>query len=157
LSTMALRTQRRRVMSALFDVMTTGIVAGIALIIASDDGRPEILALAGPMALAVLFRRRFPVTVMAVVSCLAFGQVLSIRRVPELYDVAVLIALYSVVKYARYMWQALLAGAVAALGVVIVVVVRNTGSSPFSEGIMYAAICAAVWLTAYVLRTRRLY
>jgi signal transduction histidine kinase len=94
---------------------------------------------------------------MAVVSIVALGQVVTGRQVPAPYDVGVLFAMYAVVKYARSVWLAFLAGAVAALGVAILVADRGFSSRWADAATMYAAICAAVWLTAYVLRTRRLY
>jgi signal transduction histidine kinase len=156
---MAPRTQRGRLPSALFDVMIAGIVAVSGLLTARDTphGLAESVLFGGSMALAVLFRRRYPTLVMAVVSSLAFVQVVADQQIPAPYDVGVLFALYAVVKYARSVWLAYLAGAVAALGVALLVAARGFGSGWETEATMYAAICAAVWLTAYVLRTRRLY
>jgi signal transduction histidine kinase len=155
---MAPRTERGRRLSALFDIAIAGVVAFAGVLVAIDYPHRygETLLFGGPMAAALLLRRRFPVTVMAVVSTIAFLQVVAQAQVPAPYDLAVLVAMYSVVKYARYVWQAVLAGAVAALGVAILLVVRGP-SSWRDELTTYAAVSAAVWLTAYVLRTRRLY
>jgi hypothetical protein len=79
------------------------------------------------------------------------------RQIPAPYDMGVLVALDAVVKYARSVWLAFLAGAVAAFGVALLVAARGLGSGWENEATTYTAICAAVWLTAYVLRTRRLY
>jgi signal transduction histidine kinase len=156
---MAPRTQRGRLPSALFDLMIAGIVAASGLLTAREVpyGPAESMLFGGSMALVVLFRRRFPTLVMAVVSGIAFLQVVTDQQIPAPYDVAVLFALYAVVKYARSVWLAFLAGAVAAFGVALLVAARGFGSGWETEAVMYAAICAAVWLTAYVLRTRRLY
>jgi signal transduction histidine kinase len=156
---MAPRMQRGRLPSALFDVMIAGIVAvsGLLTARATPHGLAESVLFGGSMALAVLFRRRFPTLVMAVVSSIAFVQVVTDQQIPAPYDVGVLFALYAVVKYARSVWLVFLAGAVAALGVALLVAARGFGSGWETEAVMYAAICAAVWLTAYVLRTRRLY
>jgi signal transduction histidine kinase len=153
------RTRRGRLPSALFDVMIAGIVAASGVLTARSTpyGLAVTALFAGSMALAVLFRRRFPTLVMAVVSSIAFLQLVADQQIPAPYDVAVLFAMYAVVKYARSVWLAFLAGAVAALGVALLVARRGFGSGWENEATMYAAICAAVWLTAYVLRTRRLY
>jgi signal transduction histidine kinase len=156
---MAPRRKRGRLPSALFDLMTAGVVGAATVITvqAASVGLPALMLFGAPMTVAVVFRRRFPVTVMAVVSAVAFLQVVLGADAPAPYDVAVLIAMYSVVKYARHIWQGWLAGAVAALGVMMLLVHRRTSSSLPSEAVMYVAVCAAAWLTAYVLRTRRLY
>jgi signal transduction histidine kinase len=156
---MAPRTQRGRLPSALFDLMIAGIVAASGLLTAMtvEHGLSESALFGGSMAIAILFRRRYPTAVMAVVSSIAFLQVVTDQQLPAPYDVGVLFALYAVVKYARSAWLAFLAGAVAALGVAILVAARGFGTGWETEVTMYAAICAAVWLTAYVLRTRRLY
>jgi signal transduction histidine kinase len=153
------RTRRGRLPSALFDVMIAGIVAASGVLTAGSTpyGPAETALFGGSMALAVLFRRRFPTLVMAVVSSIAFLQLVADQQLPAPYDVAVLFALYAVVKYARSVWLAFLAGAVATLGVALLVARRGFGSGWENEATMYTAICAAVWLTAYVLRTRRLY
>ncbi|MGW5868831.1 sensor histidine kinase [Streptomyces sp. NPDC055239] len=121
------------------------------------------------MALAVVFRRRCPLTVMAVVCALALMQHLLATLPSEpladdiaLYDAAVLIAMVTVVSHTERIWQAYAAGGVVLLGVVVAY--RDTFSlhSPSDrdslvEGASFAALCAGVWLTAYVMRTRRLY
>jgi signal transduction histidine kinase len=156
---MAPRTKRGRLPSALFDLMIAGIVAASGLLTAMtvQHGLAESALFGGSMAIAILFRRRYPTAVMAVVSTIALLQVVTDQQLPAPYDVAVLFAMYAVVKYARSMWLAFLAGAVAALGVAILVAARGFSSGWDNEVTMYTAICAAVWLTAYVLRTRRLY
>jgi signal transduction histidine kinase len=155
---MTARRPRGRLLPALFDLMIAGlVVVGGGLTLAVPNGMVEVLLIGGPMTIAVLFRRRYPVIVMAVVSAFAFVQVIADGTLPAGYDVAVLIALYAVVKYARHVFFAYLAGCVAAVGIVLLMVARGTSSSWASEVTMYTAVCAAVWLTAYVLRTRRLY
>ncbi|MGP4049990.1 sensor histidine kinase [Streptomyces sp. 2A115] len=121
------------------------------------------------MALALVFRRRRPMTVMGLVSGLALIQyLLGVHSDPLLasevaaYDVALLVAMVSVVTHARPMWHAYTAGAVVLLGVAV----AFGGFSPFGgrdtagsfvQFVAVGGLCAAVWLTAVVLRTRRLY
>ena len=146
-------------MSALFDLMTAGVVfvLGIMSFDYLHGGWLEFLLIATPMAVAVLVRRRWPLLVMAAVSLLAFAQIF-MARVPQPYDVAVLIAMYAVVKYGRQVWHAYLAAAVVGVGIVIVTLhMGGTYSIYAQNGFMLTAGCAAVWLIAYVLRTRRLY
>ncbi|WP_228022414.1 histidine kinase [Streptomyces acidicola] len=80
---------------------------------------------------------------------------------PAMYDAALLIAMVSVVTHARSMRDAYTAGAIVLLGVVV----TFGGLLPFGEElgesvgdiVAIGGVCAAVWLTAMVLRTRRLY
>ncbi|MGW4729461.1 sensor histidine kinase [Streptomyces shenzhenensis] len=114
----------------------------------------------GAMALALLFRRYRPMLVMGLVSGLALLQS-PLATVPAMYDVALLVAMVSVVTHARSMRHACTAGAIVLLGVVV----AFGGFLPFGEEsgeslgdiVAIGGVCAAVWLTAMVLRTRRLY
>ncbi|MEU6256702.1 histidine kinase [Streptomyces sp. NPDC047043] len=121
------------------------------------------------MALALLFRRRRPLTVMAVVSGLALVQyVLSeyptfqLATAPAAYDVALLVAMVSVVTHARPMWHSYAAGAVVLVGIAVQSGLGLPGSRGSVEVDLvtlasYSGLGAALWLTAMVLRTRRLY
>ncbi len=152
--------------SLLFDLMVAGVV--VVLVLPGSGIRLGGLGLIGlGMAAALPWRRRYPLRVMAVVSTLGLLQVLLFAPTadPRPFDVAILIAMYSVVKYGRHRWHGLLAAVPVAIGVVIEVVrhvdraaaraepVRIWGESLF----FLFAVCAAVWLTAFTLRTRRLY
>ncbi|MGI5439469.1 histidine kinase [Streptomyces shenzhenensis] len=114
----------------------------------------------GAMALVLLFRRYRPMLVMGLVSGLALLQP-PLATVPAMYDVALLVAMVSVVTHARSMRHACTAGAIVLLGVVA----AFGGFLPFGEEsgeslgdiVAIGGVCAAVWLTAMVLRTRRLY
>ncbi|MEU1302062.1 sensor histidine kinase [Streptomyces shenzhenensis] len=114
----------------------------------------------GAMALVLLFRRYRPTLVMGLVSGLALLQP-PLATVPAMYDVALLVAMVSVVTHARSMRHACTAGAIVLLGVVA----AFGGFLPFGEEpgeslgdiVAIGGVCAAVWLTAMVLRTRRLY
>ncbi|MPY58374.1 sensor histidine kinase [Streptomyces spongiae] len=121
------------------------------------SGTDEDLFIGWAMALALVFRRRRPMTVMVAVSVLALVQY--VLSSPAPYDVALFVAMLSVVTHARLMWHVYTAGAVVLLGVVV----AFGGFLPFGEqdgddfGFTLAGACAALWLTAMVLRTRRLY
>jgi signal transduction histidine kinase len=159
-------TQRRR--SALFDLMITGIVAALSFVPGGVGLRPAVLAGIGlAMAAALLVRRRYPLPVLAVVSALGLAQVLFFppSADPRPYDVAVLIAMYSVVTYSRPRWHAFLAAVPVTAGVVIEVhrhvrrdVVPAAPVRIWAESLIFlGGLCAAVWLTGYTIRTRRLY
>jgi signal transduction histidine kinase len=120
------------------------------------------------MAAAVVFRRRRPTTVMVVVSALALTQYVLAQHSPEPlagngtgYDVAVLIAMVTVVSHAEQMWKAYAAGGIVLLGTGLAFS-SSLFTAPDAEVdlvslLATAGMCAAVWLTAYVLRTRRMY
>lgn len=124
----------------------------------SDDGLHQVVG--GAMALALLWRRRRPTAVMGVVTGLALLQFL-LGAGPMPYDGALLIAMVSVVTHARSMRHVYAAGAVVLVGAVV----TFGGLLPFGEQdseavgdvVAIAGVCAALWLTALVLRTRRLY
>ena len=157
--------------SLLFDLMVAGIVALLVVPIGGLRfsglllGGLELLGLA--MAAALPWRRRYPLGVMAVVSALGLLQVLLFppSSDPRPFDVAILIAMYSVVKYGRHRWHAALAAVPVVIGAVIEVARHMDGRAAqvgrvqaWGESLFFLlAFCAAVWLTAYTLRTRRLY
>ncbi|MFK4103884.1 sensor histidine kinase [Streptomyces sp. NPDC019531] len=120
------------------------------------------------MAAAVAFRRRWPMTVMAVVSALALVQYrLSVLPEPlasegAMYDMAVLIAMVTVVSHTEQIWKAYAAGGISVLGIMLVFggtadVTSEAGRDGLNEALAAAGACVAVWMTSYVLRTRRLY
>jgi signal transduction histidine kinase len=165
MASLRMNPQRR---STLFDLMVTGIVALLSVVpfLGVRGVTPgSMLGLA--MAAGLLVRRRFPLSVMAVVSGLGLAQVLLFppSNDPMPYDVAVLIAMYSVVKYGRRRWHGFLAAAPVVIGIVIEVARHidrtEAVADPFrmwSESVGFlVAICGAVWLTAYTVRIRRLY
>ncbi len=159
----------RRPRSALFDLMVTGIVGLVSFTPIFNAERRSWTGLIGlGMALALLVRRRFPLSVMAVVSTLALLQVLLFppRFDPQPYDIAVLIAMYSVVKYAVPLWHAYLAAVPPAVGTLLEVgrhasealVGRADAWRYWLEATGFlGGFCAAVWLTGYTVRTRRIY
>jgi signal transduction histidine kinase len=156
--------RRRRCL--LFDLMVAGFVAFLTLPIGGPRlGAPALIGLA--MAATMPLRRRYPLAVMAAVSALGLLQVLLFPPTadPRPYDLAVLIAMYSVVKYGRRRWHGLLAAVPVVIGVVIEVARHADRAEASADPVriwgessaFLLAICAAVWLTAYTLRTRRLY
>jgi signal transduction histidine kinase len=156
----------RRRRSALFDLMVAGFVA--LLVLPVDRFRLGGLGLIGlGMAAAMLWRRPFPLAVMAAVSALGLLQVTLFPSSadPRPFDIAVLIAMYSVVKYGRRRWHGLLAAVPVVIGAVIEVARHLPNASAtgglwrsWGESLFFIlGFCAAVWLTAYTLRTRRLY
>lgn len=134
-----------------------------------DTGYDKLIGFS--MALAVVFRRRAPMTVMTVVSALALTQSLLATLFPEPltgdvtgYDVAILIAMVTVVSHTGQMWKAYVAGGIVIVGTMVAFggfdfdsLTSDEGLDSLNECLTITGICAAVWLTAYMLRTRRLY
>jgi len=148
-----------RLRSILFDLAVAGAVGAISVLwTVTRNAQVPSQAPGYVMVVALLFRRRWPLPTMAVVAAAALGQVLFVRpRIePMPYDAAVLVAMYSVVKYAPRMLDAWLATAVTAIGIVIEVVHRG-GSNWWMDAMFYVAICGGVWATGYTVRTRRIY
>jgi len=123
------------------------------------------------MAVAVLFRRWSPLAVLSTVSAIALVQVLlsESTEIP-VYDVAVLVAIYSAVKYAPQMRQAFVGALLAAIPIgamlarqyslpeVMVSKGKVTIREPdWGAPLFYAAVCTAVWLWGLTMRTRRRY
>ncbi|MEU5094971.1 histidine kinase [Streptomyces sp. NPDC020996] len=153
-------------MHTAYDVAVAGMVACSASYY--SEGYDQAIGWA--MALTLVFRRRRPMTVLGVVSALALLQyVLAVvpdeaqAGAPTGYDMAVLVAMVSVVTHARAMWQVYTAGAVVVVGVVLgfggvdSLFTPGAASMDFVPFVAFLGICVAVWLTAVVLRTRRLY
>ncbi|MEU9455862.1 histidine kinase [Streptomyces sp. NPDC048277] len=120
------------------------------------------------MALAVVFRRRWPMTVMTVVGGLALVQYVlaeypddMLASVAAAYDAALLIAMVSVVTHARRTWQIWASGAILLFGVALESGFGLPGARDSEVDVVtlaiYSGIFSALWLTAMVLRTRRLY
>ena len=143
--------------SVAFDVAVAGLVMLVATAgAAAQPGGWWSSAIGAAMGAALLARRARPVAVTAVVAVLAFVQV-ALGWPPMPYDVAVLIALYSVVKYADRLRAGVFAGLVAALGVVFAAMRTPTLAAWYFPAIFYGLVTGAVWLFALNVRTRRLY
>ncbi|MFF5174516.1 sensor histidine kinase [Micromonospora sp. NPDC000089] len=140
-----------------FDVLVCGVVVLFALAGAgSQAGGWWATAVGGLMAVAVLFRRTHPRVVAAVVAVLALLQVVAGWGALA-YDIAVLIALYSVVKYADRLRDGALAGAVAAIGVLLAASQTVNPVAWWFTALYFGLVTGGVWLAALNLRTRRLY
>jgi signal transduction histidine kinase len=110
------------------------------------------------MVLALLVRRRYPIAVMAVVSLAALAQVVFYASIvsPRPFDVAVEVAMYSVVKYGRRLRDAILAGGAVAIGIGIEVF-KSPAQSWVVVVLFYGGFSVAAWLTAFVVRNRQRY
>ncbi|QDY08584.1 sensor histidine kinase [Micromonospora sp. HM134] len=145
-----------------FDLCVSALVVLFTLVTAAQPGVwtqpggwPSALVGLG-MAVALLFRRGHPSLVAAVVAALALVQVAA-GWGPLAYDIAVLIALYSVVKYADRLRDGVLAGAVAAVGVLLAASQTVSQAAWWATAIYFGLITGGVWLAALNVRTRRLY
>jgi signal transduction histidine kinase len=140
-----------------FDVAVSGLVVlfAIAAVVTQPGGWKATLV-GCAMALALLFRRSHPAPVAVVVGALALTQVIA-GWGPLGYDIAVLIALYSVVKYADRLRDGILAGAAAAVGVVLAALQVRGPAAWWASAIYFGLITGAVWLVGLNVRTRRLY
>lgn len=140
-----------------FDVGVSVLVALVGLAGAANQSGGWAATLVGAgMAVALLFRRSHPSAVTVAVAALALVQVIA-QWGPLAYDVAVLIALYSVVKYGERLRDGVLAGAVAAVGVLLAAAQTPGVVSWWVTALWYALVTGAVWLVALNVRTRRLY
>lgn len=150
----------RRARSALFDVGISALV-GLLSLIQFGGGRLLLFLIGAGMATALLARRRFPLTVMGVVSALALVQVIvtdpTIGGDPLPFDIAVLIAMYSVVKYASKLRDGLIAAVPVAIGVAVEAVRHGDGGDWWAISLIFGAVSIAVWVSGYSVRTRRLY
>ncbi|ABP56612.1 sensor histidine kinase [Salinispora tropica] len=146
----------RPLRSVAFDVAVSGLVALLAVTwIAMAPGGWKATLVGIMMALALLFRRTHPSSVAAAVAALALVQVV-VGWGPLPYDVGVLIALYSVVKYADRLRYGIVAGLVAAVGVVLATL--QVRPAPWwSSALWLGSVTGTVWLVGLNVRTRRLY
>jgi len=143
--------------SLAFDLAAVAFIAAFAgLITIGRSWQTGVLGFG--MAAAVLFRRRWPVPVFAVVCALGAAQIAVDGRV-EAYDVAVLLALYSVVKYADRMAWAWAAAVTVFVGCTVygLVVAGGLTDHWYRIGGTMLVWAIPVWLVGLVMRTRRLY
>ncbi|QGN49064.1 sensor histidine kinase [Micromonospora sp. WMMD558] len=139
-----------------FDVFVSGavVLVGLTGVVNQPGGWWATLVGVG-MAVALLFRRAHPSAVAAVVAALALVQVIA-GWGPLAFDIAVLIALYSVVKYADRLRDGVLAGVAAAVGVVLAAL-QTEGPEWWASALYFGLVTGAVWLVGLNVRTRRLY
>jgi signal transduction histidine kinase len=144
--------QRRQ--SLLFDLTTAVAVALLALVIRLG---PWIVTHGVLMAVALVWRRSQPVVVFGVVATLAAVQLLlpgyEYTLVP--HDVAVMIAMYSVVKYADRPVYGIVAGVVCLVGPALLPFKLPPGG--WYPAVVVMLTVVVVWLLAWSMRTRRLY
>ncbi|MFG2008618.1 sensor histidine kinase [Micromonospora sp. NPDC048868] len=140
-----------------FDAFVSATVALLGLAgMANQPGGGRATLVGTAMAVALLFRRAHPSAVAAVVAALAMVQVVA-GWGPLPFDIAVLIALYSVIKYADRLRDGVLAGIGAAVGVVLAGLQTSGAIAWWAAAIYYGLVTGAVWLVGLNVRTRRLY
>ncbi|WP_320068462.1 sensor histidine kinase [Micromonospora sp. RTGN7] len=143
--------------SVAFDVAVSGFVVLFGLVSAvNQPGGWWATGVGAAMAVALLFRRTHPSAVTAAIAVLALVQVVA-GWGPLAFDVAVLIALYSVVKYAERLRDGIIAGIVAAVGVALGAFQMRGTAAWWATAIWFALVTGAVWLMGLNVRTRRLY
>ena len=145
--------QRRQ--SLLFD-LTTAVAVGLAATSIVMLG-PGIVVHGWLMAVALVWRRRWPVAVFGVVAGLAAGHLVLPGDMYTLvpHDIAVLIAMYSVVKYADRPVHAVGAGVVCLVGSALAPLKLPDGG--WYLALVIALSVVVVWLLGWSMRTRRLY
>ena len=141
--------------SWLFDGAVTALVAALAVL---EQRLPWPIKACGLlMALMLIWRRHIPMIVLTAVYLLAPVHLLFYSHI-MMFDVAVLIAMYSVVLYRPQLRWGAVAGACAGVGVLIAAFVENQRSSNFWVIVwVVGAVTVATWVTAYGVRTRQLY
>ena len=103
---MSRASQFGQVRSLMFDLLIGAGIAGLASLGYVSPGTPAgTIVLGYVMAVAVVLRRRWPLVTMGIVAGAALLQVLLFppQYDPAPYDVAVVVAMYSVVKYGRHL------------------------------------------------------
>lgn len=145
---MVLAARVSRLRSAAFDALVS---LGV-LILGASNTHAHSLQITATMAAALLVRRRWPLATMCIVAAAALVQVafpVQVMRDPLPYDIAVPIAMYSVVKYAERIRDGYVAAGIVLIGVIIEEVrhVSVRGVRKF-----LGAVCAGVWMTAYLMR-----
>ncbi|MGB2567310.1 sensor histidine kinase [Micromonospora citrea] len=147
----------RPLRSVAFDVLVSGVVVlfAVAGVVAQPGGAKATLV-GCAMAVALLFRRTHPSAVAATVAVLALVQVVA-GWGPLAFDIGVLIALYSVVKYADRLRDGVLAGVVAGVGVLLAASQTVSNLAWWATAVYFGLVTGGVWLAALNVRTRRLY
>ncbi|MEU4163502.1 histidine kinase [Actinoplanes sp. NPDC026670] len=145
----------------LWDLILATVVATLAVQYRDYSWRDVLIGVA--MAAALVARRFAPIRVFAVVTVLALVQVAVAAAVPAAYDVALLVAMTTVVVHSPSRAAVFGSGAVVAAGAVIAALLSVdpewSGSLldyPYlAEQSMMLAACGALWLFGYVFRTNR--
>ncbi|AGZ43394.1 histidine kinase, dimerization and phosphoacceptor region [Actinoplanes friuliensis DSM 7358] len=134
------------------------VAALVAVLVSIEHGLPWPIKTCGYlMALVLIWRRQFPLAVLTAVFVLAPAHLLFNSYV-RLFDLAVLIAMYSVVLYHAQLRWGVTAGAGAGGAVLVAAFVENARSGNFWVVLwVVGAVTVATWVTAYGVRTRKLY
>ncbi|MFY1654459.1 sensor histidine kinase [Solwaraspora sp. WMMB762] len=150
----------------LFDLAIVAVVGSASVLANGPYGLTGIghgLLMAAPL----LARRRFPAATYAVVALLAAAQLLAGDTFTLLpHDVAILIALYSVVKYARQAWIGFAALATTLFGGFTAAVLLSPavqwddGNGAWFDRYIFllaSSVAIGVWLLGLTVRIRHLY
>ncbi|BEL05138.1 histidine kinase [Actinoplanes sichuanensis] len=145
----------------LWDLSLATAVATLAVQYRDYSWRDVLIGLA--MAAALIVRRHAPIRVFAVLTVLALVQLAVASAVPAAYDVALLVAMTTVVVHSPARAAVFGSGAVVAAGAMVAAVASVdsewNGSLldyPYlAEQTAMLAGCGALWLFGYVFRTSR--
>jgi signal transduction histidine kinase len=150
-----------RVRGVIADVLLSLVVAALTVpaVVDNQDAGPLLWIIGFAIAAALLFRRRWPVGVLVFCGVAGLVEMIAFRPAiePQPYNAGVLVAVYTVVKYADRLRPGLIAGALLAIAVVVEVFRHDNAQPWWSAGLSYLLICGGVWLSGYVGRIRRLY
>ena len=138
------------------DIMLAGFLFLIAARFFEGDASLAIsVPIVAVMTVSLVFRRRYPVGVFAVIAAAAFVQWLANVPVGPV-DLAVLVALYTVAAYGDDRRATIAAGSVA-IGGVLLAVVRWHGDEPLAGMVVPLAVTAVALALGDDRRTRRAY
>lgn len=144
-------------------------ILGVVLAWGRNEAPEPLTVVDVVLLLPLIWRRRFPTAVFAVVSVICAFQA-AVIQVPLFGDLGFLVALYSVSAYTTRRWVRPLSLVVGMIGALLAPVMwagpRGTsvlyvwreipGQAALLTGIV-AALCAFVWTLGGLLRTRRAY
>lgn len=156
----------RRGRDLLLDLAIVAVVGSASVIAGGAYGTVGIVH-GVLMALPLFARRRFPVATFAVVALLAAAQLLAGDTFTLLpHDVAIFVALYSVVKYARRAWVGFAALGVTLFGCLAAAVLLSPAARGVDPGqpwldqyilTLAASVTIGVTLLGLTVRIRHLY
>lgn len=141
------------------------VAGGVAIIAWQNRNGVVDLGIGLLMAAVLLFRRYAPMRTMLGICALGLAQLLFSPPFPTFYDLALLVAMVAVVTHCVRPWHAWAAGALVLAGDAAVaahwaLVETDSvvlGVADFGEYIVVALGCVALWLTAYMLRARKVH
>ncbi len=143
------------------DVLLALGVAALTLPAVFDNKHagPPLWIIGFAIAIALLVRRRWPVGVLVFGGTAAVIEIIVFRPdvEPQPYNLGVLVAVYTVVKYADRLRPGLIAAVLMGVAAVVEVFRHNTEQPWWSTAASYALIAGGAWLSGYVGRIRRLY